>query len=449
VLMSLRGDGDIASRLRTATRLTWPLYALLGPYFVLRWLALGRLVGGYGEMQFAPVAMASGLCQITADLLVPMRWSGSETLAAQLGVPRAALSWTAALPVLIAVAIALWQPRRLFALLMFVLACLPMAAFFASAHNVHNLRYYYLPTAALVGLLAAPGRLVTALVLATWLLPLASVRLEVIEADLQSRAMHAGLQQAADGGARAPMFVAGLPHANASGHSLQFHFGVDRVLQPPFRNPGVALFALRPITEGPGVFRLDPPDREPTELSPGSTWWWHDSAGLQPARQPSALPDLPIEGDRDGVLDLTSPRLRRLERHDERIVLTTHAGRPMAFRLTIFTACGYFCCLFADHGPTDADHGTIDLRQFFVGVPDYPEPLTIQPAIYAPGEAYVMRGLELPTTHDLVPEFPVLLESGAIDAGGFVASHRARRLLTFRFDRGYTRWVHRALNLEH
>ncbi|MBX3461690.1 MAG: hypothetical protein KF830_00830 [Planctomycetes bacterium] len=446
-LVALRGDGPIGARLRHGARASAPLWFLLAACFGLRLLVLGRLVGGYGEMQFAWLPMATGLGRTLLHTLVPLGWSGGDALADATGV--AAPVWTvvAALPPLAALLLALRRPAWLAAPLLFVVACAPMATFLAGAHNVHNLRYWYLPTAALVGLLAAPGRLAAGLVLLTWLWPLAHVRAEVVAADRESRRLHHALQRAADAAPSGPLFVAGLPHANARGTSLQFHFGVDRVLQPPFREPGVALFALRPIVDAPGIFRLDPPGAVPTRLPLGTTCR-RTGEGFEPVPHDAPLPDLELSGDVGGVVDLTTPRLLGLQDGSRPIRLATGATRPEAHRLTIFTATGYFCCLFPDHGEAGTAHGTIDLRRFFVGHPDPPAPQQVPPAVYGPGGSYVMRGLEVPTTHDLVPEFPVLVEAGRIDANGFTATHRARRLLTFRFDRGYARWVRRALGLE-
>ncbi len=435
-------------RARAAATCTAPLFVLLALYFAYRYIVLGRLVGGYDEMQFDAPGMLTGLLQVTRDLLVPLRWSGGARAAAALGMPLTALLWASALPLLVALSFALRRPRQLSALLLFVLACTPMAAFLAGADNVHNLRYYYLPTVALVGLLAAPGRVLTAVVLLTWLWPLGAVRSDVITTDRQSRAMHAALLGAADTGAGSPMFVAGLPHGNAAGTCLQFHFGVDRVLQPPFRVHGVPLFALRPIVDGPGTFRLDAPGAEPLALPLGSTWSLHGDASITAVTRTSPLPDLPIEGDEHGIVDLTTERLEAMQANTLAILLRTGLARPQLHRLTIFTATGYLCCLFPDHGTAGADHGSIDLRQFFVGFPDHPAPQVVPPAVYGLGQAFVMRGLEVPVTHDLSPEFPVLIEAGALVDGSFVASHRAARMLTFRFDRGYPRWVRRALGLE-
>jgi hypothetical protein len=211
----------------------------------------------------------------------------------------------------------------------------------------------------------------------------------------------------------------------------------------------VRLLALRPIVDGPGVFRLDD-GGAPATLPGGSTWWFRDAATLARAGDASDLPDLPIEGDTEGVVDLSHDRLVAMKERTLQIGLRTGAGRPDWFRLTIFTAMGYLCCVFPDHGDPASPHGTIDLLQFFggdlsVGVP--PERSRIAPARYGlVGDAYAMLGLRAPTIHDLAPRFPVLLESGRIEGERFVATHRARRLLTFGFDRRYPAWVSWALN---
>ena len=434
-LVALRTSGAPRARLRTAARATAPLWTLLAVYFVWRWLALGRVVGGYDQMQFGVGTMALGLARTTLHLLVPLSWSHAEPCAE-------AWLWLSGTVVLAAIGPALRRPRRLVAVALFALACAPMATFLASAHNPHNLRYWYLPTAALVGLLAAPGRVVAALVLASWLYPLWHVRAEVTRADRASRAVHGTLQQVADAGAPAPLFVAGLPRGTADGTSLQYHFGVDRVLQPPFRRDGVGLFALRPIADGPLVFR-----RDDGALPLGSTWQL-DGSAITRVPPPPPLPDLPISGDVDanGTIDLSYARLHELVQRGRPLALRTAAGRPQAFRLTLFTATGYFCCLFPDHGPAEADHGTIDLETFFLGRPNGTrDGWLVSPTTYAHGEAFVMRGLEVPTTIDLEPSFPVQLEAGALQGDRFVPSHRARRLLTFAFDRDYPRWVREAL----
>ena len=114
--------------------------------------------------------------------------------------------------------------------------------------------------------------------------------------------------------------------------------------------------------------------------------------------------------------------------------------RAPHYRLTVFTAGGYLATLFANHAPANADDGVVDFRAWFAGGP------AGEAARYGFGGAeYVGEALCVPTTMDLSPSFPALLEAGAVDANGvFRATHRARRMFELRFDRGYPAWVRRA-----
>jgi len=48
----------------------------------------------------------------------------------------------------------------------------------------------------------------------------------------------------------------------------------------------------------------------------------------------------------------------------------------------------------------------------------------------------------VPTTMDLDPAFPCLLEAGSIDAAGaFAPTHCARRMFVLRFDHGFVGWL--------
>lgn len=433
------------ARLAFAARRSAPLWVLFAVYFALRFAVLGR-IGGYEATQFAPWPMVRGLGAITADLLVPLRWVGTAGTM---------WTWLAAAPIALATLLALRRPRAVaVAAALFLLAAAPMAGFFAAADNHHNLRYFYLPSVALVGLFALPGRPFALLVLAAWSWPLYSARVEQLAADRTSATMHrALLAQLAE---RTPplAFVAGLPRANASGLCLQFHFGVDRLARAPFADVPTHLYALRPIDDAPAMLRLDEPGQPPTALPEGDTLWFADRSALGLVDAAPTLPDLPITGDLDGVVDLSSDRLRELavrardQRHGE-AHLVTHAGKPAWFRVTIFTATGYFACLCQDHGAvvpgSDPGTGVLDLVVFLAGDSAFGVPVEqchIHPAQYGP-EAYVMLGLEVPTTIDLLPELPVLLEAGEWRNGAFAPTHRARRLLRWRFDRGYPAWVRR------
>lgn len=432
-----------------ALRRSAPLWLLFAVYLGWRFAVLGRF-GGYLGASYDPPAMAQGLATITANLLVPQRWSGGDLAVQWYGGSRELWLWLAALPALLAAVLWLRQPRTvLAALLLFLVAAAPLAPFLADTGNVHNLRYFYLPSVVLAGLLAGSGRLVTLLTLVALLAPFVAMRTTQRTADRESRAMHQALLREVADGAPAPLFTAGLPHANAAGSVVQLHFGIDRLLEPPFGPGGTALYALRPLAEVPGVVRLTPPSELPFALPAGSTWFFADASALgRVPTAPPALPDLPIVGDRDGVVDVSSARLldfasRSRELFAQRAPtfgLRTPGVKPEGYRVTLFTANGYLSCLCFDYGLAGQTDGWIDLLRFLANDPV----LGIQPAVTAVvGTAWAGEALTVPTTIDLVPEFPVLLEAGSLDRsqGRFLPSHRARRLLTFRFDRGYPAWT--------
>lgn len=436
-------------RVTFALRRSAPLWLLFAVYLGWRFAVLGRF-GGYLGASYDPPAMAQGLATITANLLVPQRWSGGDLAVQWYGGTRELWVWIAALPALLAAVLWLRQPRTvLAALLLFLVAAAPLAPFLADTGNVHNLRYFYLPSVVLAGLLAGSGRLVTLLTLVALLVPFVAMRTTQRTADRESRAMHQALRREVADGAPAPLFVAGLPHANATGSVVQLHFGVDRLLEPPFGPGGTALYALRPLAEVPGVVRLTPPGELPFALPAGSTWFFADASALgRVPSTPPTLPDLPIVGDLEGVVDVSSARLldfasRARDLFAQRAPtfgLRTPGVKPQGYRVTLFTANGYLSCLCFDYGLAGPTDGWIDLLRFLADDPV----LGIKPAVTAVlGIAWAGEALTVPTTIDRIPEFPVLIEAGSFDhsQGRFVPSHRARRLLTFRFDRGYPAWT--------
>ena len=424
-------------------------WLLFGVYLAWRYAALGRL-GGYASMQYDPLPMLLGFLHVVRDLLVPWLWSRPDG-----GV----LPWLAAAPILAAVVWHLscarrWRPFAA-ALAMFALACVPMAPFFVSHENPHLLRYYCLPCAALAGLLAAPWRTLPLFVLAAWALPMVAVRTSVHDTDRWTRAQHTALLQVAATPVEEPLFVAGLPTNTA--FAVAFHYGADRLLAPPFTPALHRIYPLRPVVPVAAPFRIDDGEASatgPLALPLGSVWWFRGTADapgeLLRGTAVSPLPDLPITGDRDGTVDLSSTRLAAMEAAQVGDRLVTGIA-PVAFhRVTIFTALGYFACIVPDHARAGEPHGVIDLLQFFageraIGVPADQARATF--ATYAPGDAFVMRGLEVPTTHDLSTDFPVLIEACSVQGDRLVPTHRSQRLLRFQFDRGYAQWVRRALNL--
>jgi hypothetical protein len=445
----LANPEPLRARINFAARTTLPLWLLFAAYFALRYVALGRF-GGYLGATYEAWPMAEGLATITANLLVPMRWIGSELATAQFGGSWLVWTWIAAIPVLVAAALWLRRPRALAAaVILFLVASAPMAAFFSDPGNVHSLRYFYLPSIVLAGLVAGGGRIVAGLAILAWFAPFVAMRQTQLVADRESASMHRALLREAADGAPSPMFAAGLPHSNRTGSVVQLHFGVDRMLEPPFCPGGTRLYALRPLAEVPGVVRLSPTGDVPFTLPKGSTWFFADATALGRAPESSPrLPDLEILGDADGVLDVSSAKLldfalRSKQLFQERTPtfgLRTPGVKPMGYRVTIFTANGYLSCLCLDYGLAGTTDGWIDMLRFLAR----DEVLGIQPAVTAVvGTAWAGEALKVPTAIDLDPAFPTLVEAGSLDParGTFVPTHRARRLITLRFDRGYPGWV--------
>jgi len=430
-------------RIGAALRAAAPLWLTLAACLALRFAALGRL-GGYGEMQTALLPTVTGFGAVMADLLVPLRWAG----------PVGRGAWLVAVaPIALAL---FWHGARrrdrlvpVAALLTFAVACAPMAPFFVAHANVHNLRYYALPSAALVGVLALPRAwvFVSLALLAAWAAPFVAVRQAVHDADRRTRAQHETLLLAASEPQREPLFVAGLPAAHESAIGVMFHFGVDRLATPPFTTDARRVLPLRPIAFG--AFSIGEGDPDFAALPGGSTWRFDAPEALAKVTNVAPLPDLPITGDTDGIVDLSSPRLAAMENAKKGERLVTGIGPVQCYRVTIFTALGYFACLVPEHASANEPNGAIDLLQFFagelaLGVPESRARPTW--AVYGPGLSFVMEGLSVPTTHDLTPELPVLVEAGAMMGDRFTPTHRARRLLTFRFDRGYPAWVRNMLH---
>lgn len=443
-----QSEGSLRCRLSAAWRGSWPVWLLLAFYMPFRLVVLGTF-GGYAASSFELQPALKGLGTIVQDLLVPLRWIGMP--ATESGLPEWAFLPAAIAPVAIALLLTLVRRPRLtaIALVTFLIAVVPMATFLKACENHHNLRYYYLPTAALAGLLVAGGRWLVVPVVLAWLLPLFAVRVEQHVADQQSRAMHAALLREAPDVPKGPMFVAGLPHSNRSGTAIQLHYGIDRMLQPPFCETPVPLFALRRLAPQPSILRLDMSDGMPFSLPGGSTWWFPDATSLGRAPAPSPLPKLVLQGDRDGALNLNSQRLTEMSNGYQQMIasgaesfgLTTPGAMPAWYRITVFTANGYVCCVCPNHARPGATAGRIDVARMLGG--DASRGQTAA-SLTGPGSSpYLGDALVVPSVIDLVPEFPTLIEAGRIDTQKrrFVVSHRAQRLVTLQFDRGYAAWV--------
>jgi hypothetical protein len=429
----------LVGRLRDGANWALGAWIALAVYLPLRWWALGRF-GGYDAATFDLPAMARGLMTVLGQLAAPLRWIGVPD---DLPLPEQAWTTAAALPVAVAVVLAAARRPRIAvgAFAVYLVAVAPAASFLAAADNPQTLRLQYLPSVALVGVVAAAGRwpVVAALIAFAW--PFVAMRNEQIDADRESGAMHRALLREAADGAPDPMFVAGLPHASGRGGAVQLHFGVDRMLQPPFTAQARRLFAFRPLAVSDSAFRLELVDGVPAALPSGSTWAFHGASSLVQTLPRIDLPDLTVAGIDENGVDLTRPALDAMLPADgPRPVLTTPGVRAQAHRLTVFTAGGYLATICRDHAPEGTKDGALDFRAWFAGDG------RSEPARYGFGGAeFVGEALGVPTTMDLESAFPCLLEAGSIAPdGAFQATHRARRMIVLRFDRGFAGWVRKA-----
>ncbi|MFK7741202.1 MAG: hypothetical protein AB8H80_12860 [Planctomycetota bacterium] len=475
---------NLRERLRTAAAVTWPAWLVFGLYLPFRLLVLGAF-GGYQAAsltQLEPGVLAGGLGQVLLDTAAPIRWVGAR--AGGDGLQAAIPTWAAALacglPCAIAVLVAIWRRPRAVAMLglAFLIALAPMVAFLPAAHNPHNLRYYYLPSIALLGICGLGGRAPLVAILLAWLWPLCAMRIEQREADLVCQRQHQALLQFAASPAQAenagqPLFVAGMPDSNRSGTAVQLHFGVDRMLAPPFVNRTQPLYPWRPALRRPDAVRLTADGAMPFALPEGTTVRLAPAGApagadasrqprfgqitVQTAPEPPPLPELVIRGDVDGVLDITTDRLDPLIEDAKRLWANREPSFGLTFpgvsapwlRVTLFTAIGYVSCVCQNPAlPTDrgatagANRMRLDVLRWLAG--DGAHGIE---AAFLTADLTVKIGdvLVLPTTHDLQATFPTLIEAGSLDpaAGRFVPSHRARRLIRFRFDRRYADWVRR------
>jgi len=459
-LMQLsRGEGadqPLRHRVRTTAQATWPVWLLLALYLPFRLLVLGKFGGydagspppgyGLGHLLSDVGNKIQGLGRILLDELLPLRWTGTEITGTQL--PNWLFLLGAGIPVAAAVLYSTMRNPRMvvMALLAFALAMVPMVPFWTS-DSPHNLRYYYLPTIAIAGLLASSGRWFVLVIALAWMAPLAIVRSAQHDADQQSATMHEAMLQQAQTAPEGPMFVAGLPHVNQTKTSIQLHFGIDRMLRPPFSTTNVPLYALRPLSVAPNSFRLEQPGSAPFRLPEGSTWWFDNLDLLVPADAPPELPELVITGDDQGFVDFGFDSLMAVTKQYAEIKasgrdtfgLNFPGVKGPFFRFTVFTANGYLCCICQDHSKPKVSHGRIDGLRMLAKDDDRPYDI----ARYAWGDLLLSEALPVPTTVDLVPEFPTLIEAGNFDLASrtFTPSHRAQRLVRFRFDRRYAEWV--------
>ncbi|MCK5943204.1 MAG: hypothetical protein KAI24_14585 [Planctomycetes bacterium] len=449
-----RSGGGFGARVAAAWRHSWPCWLVLALYLPLRVLLLGRF-GGYSGSRYELDLIALGAGSHLLDLLVPLRWIGHPD---DDRLPPALFALAAATPVAIALLVAVVRRPRLVlgALVAWLVASAPISSFLDNCSNPQILRYHYLPSVALAGVLAAGHRWLVAAVALAWLWPTIAARAAQHDAHRECEQMHRAMLREAEALPPGPMFVAGLPHAHETGIAVQLHFGVDRMLRPPFCERDVPLFAWRPLMVGADVVRLRDPEGLPFALPEGSVWWFPDATALGRAPAPPPLPDLRLVGDDDGVIDCSTERLEPYRASYQAMIaarepsfgVTMPDVRAMGLRVTIFTANGYLSCWCPNHALPGDPGSRLDIVRLLAGDPHdalWPRPgLVVQR--FDPNGPFVGDQLSVPTTLDLDPTFPVLIEAGRFTQApaAFTPTHRARRLLRLRFDRGYPAWVRRA-----
>lgn len=445
--------------LRRPWHAAWPHWALLAATIAFRLFVLGRF-GGYAGTTWDAGTMANGFFTFVGDLLNPWRCQGPMRLEYLVGAWGPLLYLIGFLPALLA---GLWclRPRRLPAVAVvlgwFLIASVPVAGFFASADNHHNLRYFYLASIALCALLVAAGRTATVLAFVLLVPTFAIARWDQHQADVESAQIHRELVRATEG-QTGDWYAAGLPHGNWQGTVVQLHFGIDRMLLPPFADRAVQLRAHRPLLDTDTALRLETPERMPIAIPNAHTMLFRDGS-IAVSVPEQSLPELPLRvewrplpavvGSAPWVdatetgLDLSSERMQALKDGGDASLARGIAARlstpgviPKAYRVTVFTSTGYLCTILQPDAAAGPD-GTLDLLRMFATAECAREP-----------NRYLLRLLEVPTIVDLDPTFPVLVEAGSVADGQFVPTHRARQLPKLRFDRGYPAVVRRMLGLE-
>jgi len=400
------------TRLRRAWQTCWPFLVVFAVYMGWRRLVLGRLVGGYQTASFAAIDSLRGLSIWCARVLDPLLDAGPLGVLA-FGV------WPLAL-VLAA------RRRRLPAvgacLLWFAIAALATAPFWAETAEIKNVRYFYLPAAGLLGVVALGGWFPTMAALLIAAGPWLQVRRHYLDAHRRAAAIHAEVLAADALLPPGRLLVQGLPHDDSWRQVLMFHLFVDRLLLPPFGS-GRSVLALRPLVERPGVERVPPesftglPDCHVLEV---------ETKGPPPA--PTAPPTLQVEVE--GSLHLSSTAIWDLHLGRARHALRFLGDRSPCYRLTLLTAGGYVACVLPNETP-DAEDGSVSLGSL-LGRGRYAT---------TGDDAMVAIALGVPATFDVDTRFPLVVEGGQGAGGEFLPRSRTERPLLLQLDRDYQAWL--------
>ncbi len=418
IVFTSAGEG----RTRRTLQAIWPMALILCAYLAWRWFLFGRL-GGYENPWPGAREVLAGLGQSSLNLCNPLSYAGQgyHPLAAQL--------WPLGfLPVGIGITVLLLR-RKLSVLasitLLYLCACIPIAQLLPGFENLHDLRRFYLPSMALLALIAASGPIATLLGLLVFALPMLEMRADFSQQFAANQRTHGLVLEAKEHSDSDLLFISGLRRQNRKNTALAFHLGIDRLLLPPFANRDTRLFALRPLAQVAGANRL--PYGEQRGLPFGSNFSIVGESILVSLPRPG-LPDIHLQLEGSDLL--STERLRRLNDGIGSCQLRILDQRSTHYRVTLFTAGGYLSCIREDAGPADAKDGRIDLFAM------------LRDGTISPDRTRILwRALRIPLTLDLDLNLPVLVEAGSMEetpAGMiFSATHANRVPLWLRFDRDY------------
>ncbi|MCC6783555.1 MAG: hypothetical protein IT457_12000 [Planctomycetes bacterium] len=417
--------GDRATRVRRALA-SWPAWALLAGYLAVRFAALGVVLGGYDHGTIDPAASLTGLGRGVGEVLVPLA-ARADHVTLALGL---APFWIAL--------VVLARRRRLaevlVALAAFLALAVPTAPLWSQLAAPMNQRLLHAALVPVALVLGRCGVVPVLLVLASWVPAHIEARREQSALSDRLRTLHVRLAAEAAGlDGDAPLFVAGLPRASASGRFAGFHLGVDRLLAPPFATaPGRAVYALRTLDQREDALAL-PLTPEAGLPWPVTTLRVADDDRLVRV-PPAGLPALELVFD--GPTEIATRSLLDLDAGRVQARLRTRGVRGPWYRVTLFAASGYLSCVLPDRAaPGDAD-GMIEivelLRARYVTSP-------------GPDTAHVLFALGIATTFDRDLRFPLLVEAGTLAdpmrPTSFVATHANRELARLGFDRELARFL--------
>ena len=450
LLVASRSRGIRSGALASLTVLGFGVGATI-VYAAARRYALGIFLGGYGGGLPDPWTAVRGALDATQTVISPLAAPGVDALTDGIGPQLAFAAGTAT----VALALALLVRRREFTTILcsvsfFVLALLPSYPLWPTLRDDwQTIRYLYLPTTALVVLLARAGWLPTLLWVAMGAIGILGVRTAQQATYASNRALHTALigidhdlRQSTDE-TSAPLFVSGIPRAGVDRVGLGLYLGIDRLLKQPFtaHRQSRALFALRPLDGSPVSRTIEAGDTEGIPLPHCPTFGFTDPTIVARLPNPSRTRIRVRAGTStpgQDPTDFSTATLQALAAGEtDRFLEIEGAPEAATYRLTLFTPGGYLSSVTTSVQPQgpDTSHKRLDLAAFFTTAryalgPDIPD------------GRYVLTALEKAVSIDLESTYPLLVEAGTqravpgSQALVFQSTHTAAQWVELTFDRG-------------